>query len=149
MLVRGALGEEQVTCLILKKGANDGERWTGGHGKVVRKRMGRPVRFLQLCAARWVFLGMKTFLKVLCLVVLAVIAIKLLPATIGLAFLVGGALVALVAAGFSVLAGIALAGVILAAVLAPIWVPLALLVGLIALVRRVMRKPAAMTAAAA
>lgn len=111
--------------------------------------MGRPVRFLQLCAARWVFLGMKTFLKVLCLVVLAVIAIKLLPATIGLAFLVGGALVALVAAGFSVLAGIALAGVILAAVLAPIWVPLALLVGLIALVRRVMRKPAAMTAAAA
>lgn len=149
MLVRGALGEQQVTCLILKEGANDGERWTGGHGAVVRERMGRAVRFLQLCAASWVFPGMKTFLKVLCLVVLAVIAIKLLPATIGLAFLVGAALVALVAAGVSVLAGVALAGVILAAVLAPVWVPVALLVGFIMLVRRVLRKPAPVAAATA
>ncbi|HEY1109015.1 MAG TPA: hypothetical protein VGE76_10295 [Opitutaceae bacterium] len=92
---------------------------------------------------------MKTFLKVLCLVVLAVVAIKLLPATIGVAFLVGLALVALIAAGFSVLAGVALAGLILAAVLSPIWVPVALLVGFIALVRRVMRKPAPLATAAA
>ncbi len=92
---------------------------------------------------------MKTFLKVLCLVVLAIIAIKLLPATIGLAFLVGAALVALVAAGVSVLAGVALAGVFLAAVLAPIWVPLALVVGLIALVRRMLRKPSPLAAAPA
>lgn len=92
---------------------------------------------------------MKTFLKVLCLVVIAVIAIKLLPATIGLAFLVGAALVALVAAGVSVLAGVALAGVILAAVLSPIWLPVALLVGFIMLVRRVMRKPAPLATAAA
>ncbi len=92
---------------------------------------------------------MKTFLKVLCLVVIAVIAIKLLPATIGLAFLVGAALVALVAAGVSVLAGVALAGVVLAAVLSPVWLPVALLVGFIALVRRVMRKPAPLATAAA
>lgn len=92
---------------------------------------------------------MKTFLKVLCLVVIAVFAIKLLPATIGLAFLVGLALVAVVAAGFSVLAGIALVGLILVAVLSPIWVPVALLVGFIALVRRVMRKPSPLVTAAA
>lgn len=83
---------------------------------------------------------MKTFFKVLLLVVVALIAIKLLPLTIGLGFVAGLVVVGLIAAGLSVIAGVAVLTVALAAVLAPVWIPALLLVGLIALIRRATRK---------
>lgn len=87
---------------------------------------------------------MKTFLKVLLLVVVALVAIKLLPLTIGLGFATGLLLVGLVMAGLSLLAGLAVVALVLGALLAPVWIPALLLVGFIALMRRlVRRKPAA------
>lgn len=102
---------------------------------------GSAVSFVQLLERRWVFLrDMKTFLKVLLLVVVALVAIKLLPLTIGLGFVAGLLLVGLMAAGLSLLAGIAVLAVVLGAVLAPIWIPVLLIVGLVALIRRATRK---------
>ncbi len=86
---------------------------------------------------------MKTFLKVLLLVIVALIAIKLLPLTIGLGFVLGLLLVGLAAVGVSLVAGVSVVALALAAVLAPIWVPILLLVGLIALIRRATRRSAA------
>jgi len=92
------------------------------------------------------FPGMKTFWKVLLLTVLAVIAIKLLPVTVALGFVLGFLLVALAALGVSILAGLGVIAVIVAAVLAPIWIPVLAVVGLIALIKR-LRRPAAASAA--
>lgn len=89
---------------------------------------------------------MKTFLKILLLVSVALVAIKLLPLTIGVGFAVGLLLVGLVMAGLSLLAGIAVIGLALGAVLAPVWIPALLLVGLIALIRRMTRKSTPATA---
>lgn len=86
------------------------------------------------------FPGMKTFLKVLLLVVLAVVAIKFLPLTLALGFMAGLALVGLLAAGLSLLAGIGVLALVLLAVLAPIWIPVLLVVGLIAAVRKLTRR---------
>lgn len=83
---------------------------------------------------------MKTFLKVVLLVIVALVAIKLLPLTIGLGFVVGFVLVGLIAAGLSLIAGLSVVVLALAAVLAPVWIPALLLVGLIALLRKSSRK---------
>lgn len=88
------------------------------------------------------FRGMKTFLKVLLLVVLAVVAIKFLPLTLALGFMAGLLLVGLLAAGLSLLAGIGVLALVLLAVLAPIWIPVLLVVGVIAGVRKLTRRSA-------
>ena len=99
------------------------------------------------------YLGMKTFLKVLLIAVLALAVLKLcplfaVPVALALAalfivtlVLAGGASVAiLVILGLAVaLLGVALA---LVTALAPIWLPVLAVVGLIALVRRATRKTA-------
>lgn len=82
---------------------------------------------------------MKTFLKVILLVVVALVAIKLLPLTLGLGFATGLVLVGLIAMGFSLLAGLAALALVLGAVLSPLWVPMLLIVGLIALIRKATR----------
>ncbi len=79
---------------------------------------------------------MKTFLKVVLLVIAAVVAVKLLPLTFAIGVVLGLGVVALAVVGVSVLAGLAALVVVLAAVLAPIWIPVLALVGLIALIRR-------------
>jgi hypothetical protein len=89
---------------------------------------------------------MKTFLKVLLLVLVAVVAIKLLPMTIGLGFVLGLLLVGVLALGLSLVAGLAGLGILLGAVLSPIWVPVLLIVGLIALVKRLTRRNSAVAA---
>lgn len=98
------------------------------------------VEFLQLRARSWVFRGMKTFLKVVLLLAVALIAIKLLPLTIGLGFAVGVALVGLMAVGLSLVAGVAAIALLAGAVLSPIWVPVLLVVGSIVLIKRSMRR---------
>jgi hypothetical protein len=86
---------------------------------------------------------MKTTLKVLLLVVLAVVAIKLLPLTLGLGFAAGFFLVGLLVTGLSLVAAIAVLGLILAAALAPIWIPVLVVAGIVALIRRASnRRPA-------
>ena len=81
---------------------------------------------------------MKTFLRVLLCVVVTVVAFKLLPVLMvpvvlgGLAAAAGVGLILLL-----VLLAVALAVV---AVLAPIWIPVLAIVGLVALIRRANRK---------
>lgn len=79
---------------------------------------------------------MKTFLLVLLLVVAAIVAFKLLPALLAFGcLLLLGVFVAL-SVGFSLLAVGFCVGLVLLAVLAPIWLPALALLGLILLVRR-------------
>jgi hypothetical protein len=98
---------------------------------------------LQLFAGGGVFSGMKSFLKIFLLVVLALVAIKLLPLTIALgcmlALAVGGLLVVGVSA-FAAVLGVAIAVV---AALAPLWIPVLAIVGLVSLLRRAGRRSAA------
>jgi hypothetical protein len=82
----------------------------------------------------------KTFLKVVLLLIVAVIAVKLLPLTIGLGFVLGLAFVVLAAVGVSVVALIFGLALVLTAVLSPVWIPLLALIGLIALIRRAGRR---------
>lgn len=85
---------------------------------------------------------MKTFLKVVLLVIAAVIAVKLLPLTLGLGILLGLTLVVLAAVGVSFFALVLGLGVVLAAVLSPIWIPVLAIVGLVALIKRSSRSSA-------
>lgn len=86
---------------------------------------------------------MKTFLLVVLILVGVVLAVKLLPFIFGLLCAVGGtfALVALLGVGVvAALVGVAL---VLGLLLSPIWLPALLLIGVIALIRRLTRKPLA------
>lgn len=89
------------------------------------------------------FEGVKTFFKVVLIliaaVIAAVIAVKLLPLTLALGFGLGLAVVALALAGVGIIAALAVVAIFLAALLSPIWVPVLLLVGLIALIKRASR----------
>ena len=118
---------------------------TTGMG-VAAGRMGRKSAF-----AGWVatfrgeagFQGMKSFLKVLLLVLVALLAIKLLPLTLALGCLLALSIVPLAVVGVSaivILCGVAL---VVVAVLAPVWIPVLALVGLIALIKRCTRRPVA------
>ena len=96
---------------------------------------------------------MNTFLKVLLYIVLTLIAIKLMP-LFALAFMLAGAgllvLAGLVFSGVAAIAGFGVAGltvvitalVAVIAVLSPIWIPVLIVVGIIALVRRSSRTTA-------
>jgi len=78
---------------------------------------------------------MKTFLKIVLLVIVAVVAVKLLPLTFALGCLLAAAIVGLLAIGVSAIATLFGAMIGLAVLLAPIWVPVLALVGLITLIR--------------
>lgn len=85
---------------------------------------------------------MKTFLKVLLILIGVVVAIKLLPVALAVMCVIaaGAALVALI--GVSLAAGLLCAGLVLALLLSPIWLPVLALVGLIALIKKLSAKPA-------
>jgi hypothetical protein len=76
------------------------------------------------------------------LVVAAVVAVKLLPLTLALGFVLGLLLVGLLVLGLSLVAVVLVAAAALAAVLAPIWIPVLVILGLIALIKKVSAKPA-------
>ena len=78
---------------------------------------------------------MKTFLKVVLLLIVAVIAVKLLPLMFAFGWMLAAALVGLLAVGGS--AVVALLGAVLALVviLAPIWIAVLALIGLITLIK--------------
>ena len=85
------------------------------------------------------FAGVKAFLKILLIVVVALIAVKLLPLTLALGVGLGLAVVALAIAGVSIVAALMVAAIFLLALLSPLWVPVLLLVGLIALIKKLAR----------
>ena len=79
---------------------------------------------------------MKTFLKVLLLAALLLIAIKLSPVIFVGALLGLIAAVALGAIGLSLVAALAAVVLALAVALAPIWIPVLVVMGLISLFRK-------------
>jgi hypothetical protein len=98
-------------------------------------RSGNPATF----AARPGYRGVKTFLKVLLILVLALIAIKMLPVTIALGCVLGLTLAVAAVLGVSLLAVLLGAALLAGALLTPVWLPVLMIVGLIALVKRVTR----------
>jgi hypothetical protein len=85
---------------------------------------------------------MNTFLKVLGIIFLFLIAMKLAPIVVGPILMIGGLMIGIAAA---VLAGVwaaAVLGLVVVAALTPVWLPIALFVGLIALICRLVRGPA-------
>jgi hypothetical protein len=89
---------------------------------------------------------MNKFLKILLLVVAAVVAVKLLPLTLALGFLLGLLLVGLLVLGLSLVGVVFVAAIALGAISAPLWIPLLVVVGLIALIKKLSAKPAASAA---
>jgi len=78
----------------------------------------------------------KNILKIVLLVVVAVIAVKLLPLTFALGGVLALGLLGMLAVGVSALAILLVGMLALAAVLAPVWIPVLLILGLIALIKR-------------
>lgn len=90
---------------------------------------------------------MKTFLKVLLMAALLIVAIKFSP-VIFVGALVGLVVAAILGAvGVSLVAGLLAVVLALAVALSPIWLPVLVVLGLISLFRRDERTPPAMTAA--
>ena len=79
---------------------------------------------------------MKTFLKVVLLVIAAVVIVKMLPMIFGLGFLFAGAVFGFIALAASVIAALLGSALVVMVVLSPIWVPILAIVGIIALVKR-------------
>lgn len=83
---------------------------------------------------------MKSFLKIFLLVLLALVAIKLLPLTLAVGCVLGLAAVGLVIVGVSALAGMVAIAVGIVAALAPLWIPVLAIVGLMAVIKRCGRR---------
>jgi hypothetical protein len=79
---------------------------------------------------------MKKFLLVVLIVVAALIAIKLLPLALALAAV-------LAVAGLLAFSGVVGAGLLLTLLLAPVWIPVLAMVGLVALGKKLFRTPVA------
>ena len=85
---------------------------------------------------------MKGCLKVVLLVIVALIAVKLLPLIFGLGCLLAGAVLGFIALVASAVAALIGSAIVFAAVLSPIWIPALAIIGLIALVKRSSRRSA-------
>ena len=85
---------------------------------------------------------MNPFLKIILILVAVVIAVKLLPLTLALGCIFAAALAVFALVGVSLVAALLCLGLLLAALLSPIWIPLLAVVGLIALIKRSHRAPA-------
>lgn len=89
------------------------------------------------------FRDMKTFLKVFLIALGVIVAVKLLPVALVLGSILAAVAAVVAALGLSLAAGLLGAGLLLALVLSPIWLPVLALVGFIALMKKVGAKPAA------
>ena len=92
---------------------------------------------------------MKTFLKISLIVVLALLALKVLPLVV--VGVIAGLLIAAVlgVVGLSLLAALLAVALGLAFALSPIWIPVLLVMGAISLFKKLGDKPAAPTVVAA
>lgn len=130
-LIRGSLREQQK-IVSLDECADNGNEGGSGHELVLNKGKVDGATFLQ---ARC-FLTMKTFLKVMLVIVLLFVAIKLSP-IVFVAALIGLLAAALLGAvGLSLLAGLVAVVVALTAALSPIWIPVLLVMGAISLFKK-------------
>jgi hypothetical protein len=89
---------------------------------------------------------MKTFLKGVLLVIVALLAVKFLPLIFALGCLLAAAVIGLLAIGASAIAALLGSAIVLAAVLSPVWVPVLAIIGIIALVKRSSRRSAGLVA---
>lgn len=85
---------------------------------------------------------MNTFLKAVLLVIAAIVALKLLPFAWGVMCFLVATTFGLIGFGVSALTAVLGGLLLVAALLSPIWVPILLIVGIIALVRRGSRSSA-------
>ena len=83
---------------------------------------------------------MNSFLKIFLLVLLALVAVKLLPLTLAVGCVLGLAAAGLVIVGVSALAGMIAIAVGIVAALAPLWIPVLAIVGLMAVIKRCSRR---------
>ena len=141
VLVGGTLGQEQEP-IAFDHGADDGDGSGGGHVILLNKELLRTATFRGVVC----FQAMKTFVKVLLLAALLIVAIKFSPVL----FLgaIAGLIVAAVlgAVGISLLAALLAVVLALAVALSPIWIPVLLVLGLISLFRKSERTPPPVTA---
>lgn len=82
---------------------------------------------------------MQTIIKIVLLLLAAIIAIKLLPLTLAIGCILAAGLAVVTVLGVSaavVLLGVA---IVLAALLSPLWLPVLLMMGVVVLVRRLVR----------
>ena len=79
---------------------------------------------------------MKTFWKILLIVVAVIVAIKLLPVVFFMGCLAAGLLAGLAVLGVSLAALLLCAALVVLAILSPIWIPVLAIVGVVALLRR-------------
>jgi len=141
--VHGSPGQEQA-AVVLDQGTDHGDRSGGRHADWLNKEMPDSATFLGLGC----FSGMKTFLKILLVAVLLIVAIKLSPVVFVAALI--GLLVAAVlgAIGLSLVAGLLAVVIALTAALAPIWIPVLAIMGAISLFKKLSdrREPPVMAA---
>lgn len=79
---------------------------------------------------------MKTFLKIALLVLGALVLIKLLPFTIAVGCAIGAIATAALLVGVSAAAVVLCVAAIFLAVLSPLWLPVAAVIGMVSLFRR-------------
>lgn len=141
VLVGGTLGQEQKP-IAFDHGADNGDGSGSGHAALLNKELLRTATFRGVVC----FQAMKTFVKVLLLAALLIVAIKFSPVL----FLgaIAGLIVAAVlgAVGISLLAALMAVVLALALALSPIWIPVLLVLGLISLFRKSERPPPPVTA---
>lgn len=138
--MRWPLGEEHV-AVAFDHSADDGYGKGGGHVAWFNKELSGGATFLRSVC----FSAMKTFIKVLLVALLVIVAIKLCPLILlaALVTLLGALLLGTL--GLSALAGVLLVALLVAVVLSPLWVPVLLVVGIVALWRK-SRRPVVMSA---
>ena len=141
VLVGGTLGDEQPT-LLRNHGADNGDGINGGHADFLNKELRHAATFLREPC----FSGMNTFLKVLLLAALLIVAIKFSP-VLFIGVIVGLILAALLGAvSISLVAALLAVVLALAVALSPIWIPVLVVLGLISLFRKNERTPPAVAA---
>lgn len=84
--------------------------------------------------------AVKTFLKIVVLVIVAIIAVKFLPLIFGLGCMLAAAVMGVIAVAASTIAALVGSALVLAVLLSPIWIPVLLLFALIAVIKRSTRK---------
>jgi len=89
---------------------------------------------------------MNAFMKFVLLVLCAVLAVKFLPEMFAFGCLLAATLLGLAVLGLPLLAAACAALLALVVLLAPLWLPVLLIVGLVALIRRLSRGSAARAA---
>jgi hypothetical protein len=79
---------------------------------------------------------MKTFLKIVLVVVVVLLAIKLLPVALAFGAVIAAGLAVLAGVGIAILVGLVCAALALVVFLSPLWLLVLAVAGLIALLRR-------------